>query len=182
MIKRGFLVCLIFVTMLNAGCSQLSTAQTSQSEPLTDLSISSRNSENNPAADPVDAYLLVIDDLFNQDPALNSNIEYLAINCSTMVNLSAEGRTRMLNELKKYGFIVLDNTMDQLKSEGYVRDLKFENGIFIEIKDQQMKASTIVMSAMKWRGGLAAFGWENRTVTWKNNSWTLDESKETWVS
>lgn len=176
MVKSGISVFLILITMLCAGCVQSPTNdEISQSE-------TSQTSINDPAADPVGAYLLVIDDLFNQNLNLNNNIEYLAIDCSTMVNLTAEGRARLLVELEKYNLNILDKTMDQLIAEGFITNLSFENGIFFEIKDQPLKASAIVMNAMKWRSGLAAYGWKNRTVTWQNNSWTLDETGETIVS
>lgn len=174
--KKGLVVIWVLITVLGSGCMQSQqTADSVQSNVR-------QTTAGIPAADPVDAYLLVVDDLFNQNTNLNGNAEYLAIDCSAMVNLTAEGRNRLLAELEKYGLKILDKSMDQLKTEGYITNLSFENGIYFEIKDQPMSESTILMTAMKWRSGLGAIGWENRTVSWQNNSWALDESKETWVS
>lgn len=90
------------------------------------VSACGRDNELAQAPDPVDAYLLVIDKLYEEDPALNDGIEYLAIDTSTMVNLNEESRDILLEELKNYGFTVLDMTYEELEKDSQSASLLYQ--------------------------------------------------------
>jgi len=134
------------------------------------------------ADDKVGAYKTVIEKLYEEDSALNSEIQYIAIDTSTIVNLDDEEKNALLEELENYGFTVLDMTMAELEEEGYVKDLYFEEGIFFEIKDEAIKGNSITMDVSKWRSGLGAIGYDGMVVTYMDGQWEIDKQGDAWIS
>lgn len=130
----------------------------------------------------VGAYTTAIEKLYEEDSALNHEIQYLAIDTSTIVNLSDEEKDQLLESLEDYGLIVLDRTMDELEEEGYVEDLYFEEGIFFEIEDETIKGNSITMDISKWRSGLGAIGYDGMVVTYKDDRWEIEKQGDAWIS
>jgi len=125
------------------------------------------------AEDKVGAYTTAIEKLYEEDSALNSDIQYIAIDTSTIVNLDDEEKDALLEELEDYGYTVLDRTMDELEEEGYVKDLYFEEGIFFEIEDEEIKGNSITMDISKWRSGLGAIGYDGMIVIYTDDQWEI---------
>ena len=140
------------------------------------------NNEWDRPADPIDAYLLVIDKLYEEDTVLNDNIKYLAIDTTTMVNLNDDNRDILLEELDKYGHTVLDMTFDQLEEEEYTRDLYFQKGILIRIEDEVMEDNIIKMNASKWKSGLGAIGYDGMTLEYNGEVWEVTGIVSNWIS
>ncbi len=132
--------------------------------------------------DKIGAYTTVIDKLYEEDTALNSDIEYIAIDTSLIINLDDEEKAELLKELEDYGFTVLDMTMEELKEEGYVEDLYFEEGILFEIEDEPMVGNSITMDISKWRSGLGAIGYDGMVVKYENEKWEIDKIGGPWIS
>lgn len=132
--------------------------------------------------DKVGAYTTVIDKLYKEDIGLNSDIKYIAIDTSSIVNLNDEEKARLLKEVENYGFTVLDMTIEELKEEGYVKDLYFEEGILFEIKDEYIKRNSITMDISKWRSGLGAIGYDGTVVKYKNGEWEIKKQGGSWIS
>ncbi|WP_422485398.1 hypothetical protein [Gudongella sp. DL1XJH-153] len=132
--------------------------------------------------DKIGAYTTVIDKLHEEDTALNSNIEYIAIDTSLIINLDDEEKAELLKELEDYGFTVLDMTMEELKEEGYVEDLYFEEGILFEIIDEPIEGNSITMDISKWRSGLGAIGYDGMVVKYENEKWEIDKQGDAWIS
>lgn len=132
--------------------------------------------------DKVGAYTTVIDKLYEEDSALNSNIKYIAIDTSLIVNLNDEEKAELLKELGNYGFIILDMNIEELKEEGYVKDLYFEEGILFQIKDELIERNSITMDISKWRSGLGAIGYDGTVVKYKNGKWKIVEQGDAWIS
>ncbi|MTI70882.1 MAG: hypothetical protein FH751_11590 [Firmicutes bacterium] len=132
--------------------------------------------------DKVDAYTTVIDKLYEEDTALNSNIKYIAIDTSLIVNLNNEEKKELLKDLEKYGFTILDMTIEELKKEGYVKDLYFKKGILFKIKDEPIKRNSITMNISKWRSGLGAIGYHDTVLKYKNGKWKIEKQGIAWIS
>lgn len=130
----------------------------------------------------VGAYTTAIEKLYEEDSALNHEIQYIAIDTSTIVNLSDEEKDQLLESLKDYGFTVLDRTMEELEEEGYVEDLYFEEGIFFEIEDEAIEGNSITMDISKWRSGLGAIGYDGMVLTYKDNRWEIEKQGDAWIS
>lgn len=157
-VRKMFILLILSITVFTAACTQ--------SEEV----------------DKVGAYTTVIDKLYEEDSALNSNIKYIAIDTSLIVNLNDEEKAELLKELENYGFTVLDMTIEELKEKGYVKDLYFEEGILFEIEDEPIKRNSIIMDISKWRSGLGAIGYDGTVVKYKNGKWEIEKQGNAWIS
>lgn len=154
---KKIIVCLMIIMTVVSGCSQ---------KP----------------PDAVEAYTVVIDKLYNEDMALNADIKYIAVDTSSIVNLSNEKKERLLKEVGKYGLNVLDMTFDELEKEGYIKDLYFEQGILFKIEDKEMNNNSIMMDVSKWRSGTGAVGYENLKTKYKDGNWEITDTGSAWIS
>ena len=154
---KRFIVLLIIVMLLVIGCSW---------EEL----------------DMVGAYKTVIDKLYSEDNALNDSIKYIAVDTSLIKNLSDEQKPILLKEVEDYGYMVLNMSFDELKEEGYIEDLYFEEGILFKIEDISMRNNSITMNASKWRSGLGAIGYNELTVKYSNGEWVVTKIGSSWIS
>lgn len=156
--KKLFLLFILSVTLFSAGCSQ------------------SEEIEN------VDAYTLVIDQLYQEDIALNSDIKYIALDTSLILNLNHSEKQELFQELESYGLIVLDMTIEELEEEGYIKNLFFEEGILFEIEDRPIQGNIITMDVSKWRSGLGAIGYDGLILKYKNGKWKIVKNGNAWIS
>ena len=60
-----------------------------------------------------------------------------------LLNLTNETKAELLKHLENYGFIVLNMNFEELKKEGYIKDLYFEKGILFRIEDKPMQNNSI---------------------------------------
>lgn len=137
---------------------------------------------SNEAIEPVGAYTTVIDKLYNEDIALNSNIKYIAVDTSLIKNLSDEQKFALLKEVEKYGLTVLHMTFEELEKQGFIEDLYFKEGILFRLEDELMSGSSINMDASKWRSGLGAIGYNDLEVKYKNGKWIITKTGSAWIS
>lgn len=132
--------------------------------------------------DTVKAYMMIIDQLYKEDSALNHDIKYLALDTSLMVNLSNEGKDELLNQLKDYGHEILDMSFEELEKQGYIQDVYFKEGVLFRIEDKEIKNNSITMKASKWRSGLGAIGYNEVTIKYNNGEWEITELNGSWIS
>lgn len=156
--KKILLILNIFLVFILSGCSEDSAPNTA------------------------DAYKIVIDKLYNEDEGLNSEIKYLAVDTSTMKNLTDETKAELLKTLENYGLTVLDMSFEELKKQGYIEDLYFKEGILFKIEDEIMKNNSIIMNVSKWRSGLGAIGYDNLVIKYKNGEWKITKTGDAWIS
>lgn len=173
-----FLLIVMMVTTV-IGCTQ------KQEDPLgTKKPVGNESPVGEKKEEPslVDAYMAVIDNLYEEDPGLNGGIKYIAIDTSKMVNLTDEGKTELLKRLADYGFEVLNMTFEELKEKGYVKDLFFSEGILFQIEDEPTKSNSIKMDASKWRSGLGAIGYDDLIIKYKDAKWEITKFGSMWIS
>ncbi|WP_312811246.1 hypothetical protein [Sedimentibacter sp.] len=132
--------------------------------------------------DTIGAYTTVIDKLYNEDDALNSEIKFIAIDTSLIKNLTDEQKFTLLKEVEKYGYTVLDMTFEELEENGYIEDLYFKEGILFRLEDNTIKGKSIIMDASKWRSGLGAIGYNGLQVEYKNGEWKITKVESSWIS
>lgn len=130
----------------------------------------------------VEAYVTVIEKLYKEDIGLNSNIKYIAIDTSKMVNLTDEGKAELLKEVESYGFKVLDMTFEELEKEGYIKELYFEEGILFRIEYNPIKNNSITMNISKWRSGRGAIGYDGLVIEYRNDKWEITKLGDAWIS
>lgn len=132
--------------------------------------------------DTVGAYATVIDQLYNEDIGLNSDIKYIAIDTSLIKNLSDEQKSALIKEVEKYGHTVLHMTFEELEEQGYIEDLYFKEGILFKLEDKKISGNSITMDASKWRSGLGAIGYDDLKVENKNGKWKITKTGSAWIS
>ncbi len=128
------------------------------------------------------AYITVIDKLYNEDSALNSDIKYVAIDTSLINNLNDEQKSSLLKDLERYGYTVLDMTFEELEAQGYIEDLFFKEGILFKIEDESVGNKSIIMDASKWRSGLGSIGYDDLKIEYKNGKWEVTSTGNAWIS
>jgi len=134
------------------------------------------------APNAADAYKMVIDKLYNEDEGLNGDIKYVALDTSSMMNLTDETKAELLNRLEDYGLIVLDMNFKELEEQGYIQDLYFKEGVLFKIEDEPMKNNTITMNVSKWRSGTGAIGYNNLIIKYSRSEWKITKLGESWIS
>lgn len=154
---KKIIALMIFIVLLATGCSK---------EEL----------------DMVWAYTTVIDKLYNEDTALNSDIKYIAVDTSLIKNLSDEQRSILLKKVEDYGYIVLDMTFEELEEQGYIDDLYFKEGILFKLEDVSKSKNSIIMDVSKWRSGLGAIGYDDLVVKYQNGKWEVKKTGSAWIS
>ncbi len=134
----------------------------------------------------VDGYLSLIDDIYKEDPGLNSDIEIIAIDTEEITNLSDLEKEKLLMSIKdRYGVEVKEGTFDELAEEGLIdkENLYFENGILIKIKNPvyDEKDKKITCGIEKWRGGTGAIGSDQVTAKYNGKEWSITKNGM-WIS
>ena len=134
------------------------------------------------ATDQAFAYYTVFTDLYANDPALNSEITYIALDL-TKSQLADQTRLIALMEsyCQKNRFTLLQDTIEGLTEKGYIKDFYFEEGIVVAFDDKQLDQVSLITAAQKWRSGLGAIGADYR-VQFRNNAWEIATKANEWIS
>lgn len=133
----------------------------------------------------IDGYITIIDDIYKDDSALNSDINMIALNLSETKILSEADKEILFIKLHDlYGLEIKESTFDQLVEEGLINkeELYFPKGILINISNAEYNEDkkTLKFDIEKWRSGLGAIGYEGK-AKFDGEKWTI--SKENmWIS
>lgn len=131
----------------------------------------------------VEAYAMIIDDLYTIYPDLNYNIKYLDIDTSIIVNLTDQEKTKLLKLVDdKYDLIILNKTRQELEKEGYIKNSdnvnyqypEFPEGIKFTIFDHPVNNNSIKMTAFKFRREFDLVGRVDFKMEYKNGSWIIE--------
>lgn len=114
--------------------------------------------------DLVGLYRQVIADLWTEDPGLNSGIELVGLDFSTLTNLTEGERSALVYlvscdlELVMNDITYVTGTWQELCDQGYIdqENLYWENGVFLSIELTEAGEDGFVFTAEKWRSGLGA--------------------------
>ena len=129
-------------------------------------------------------YSVALDSIMEQDEALSSNMEYIAIDMSNFEELDENDKKEIINYFKeKYKVDVLGATLEQLKEKGlYNPDTMALDGVLLRIENVDFKFNNnIFFEGSKYRSGNGAVGVEV-TIQLKDNRWKSKEAKMTWIS
>lgn len=135
------------------------------------------------------AYKAVIDDVYQDDSALNSDISIIALDLEDVNNLTEEELVTLVEMVDETygsaGIEVMKATYKELIEQGLVDDenLYFEKGILITIKEPQYdrKKMTLTYGIEKWRSGLGAIGSDKATAKFKDGEWKITK-EDMWIS
>ncbi|WP_088102948.1 peptide ABC transporter substrate-binding protein [Halalkalibacter urbisdiaboli] len=129
-------------------------------------------------------YSVGLDSIMEQDEALSSDMEYIAIDMSNFEEVDESDKEEIISYFKeKYKVEVMDATFEQLKEKGlYNPDTMVLDGVLLRIEKVDFKFNNnIFFEGSKYRSGDGAVGVEV-TVHYKDNKWKSKEVKMTWIS
>lgn len=131
-----------------------------------------------------DIYSVALDSIMEQDEALSSDMEYIAIDMSNFEEVDENGKEEIIRYFKeKYNVDVMDATFAQLEEKGlYNPDTMSLDGVLLSIESIDFKFNNnIFFEGSKYRSGVGAVGVEG-TVHYQDDKWKAKEAKMTWVS
>ncbi|NLL73280.1 MAG: DUF3221 domain-containing protein [Clostridiales bacterium] len=133
----------------------------------------------------VDGMFSLIDDVYQEDSALNHDISMIAFNTAEWTALTkAEIYTILAMAHNQYDLEIVQGTFDELAEQGLIdkEKLYFENGILIELNDLVIDEDreTINSSIRKWRSGKGAIGWKGEAKL-DGDQWKITRSNM-WIS
>ena len=128
------------------------------------------------------AYFAVFEKLYEVDPGLNGDIEYIAFD---LTDVKLEDTSLLIGLFQEFcdnnGYSLLLDDFEGLNEKGYIQDLYFPNGILIAFKDNELTEDTLVIEARKWRSGRGAIGAEY-TVKLEDSTWNITKIANQWIS
>lgn len=133
----------------------------------------------------IDGYLAIIDDLYQEDEALNSGIKKIAFDTSKWIELTDIEKEMLFAKVKElYGYEVIEGTYDELAEEGIIdkENLLFQDGILITLSNMQYneEKSELTCDTRKWRSGKGAIG-ANVTAQYDGTNWNITKDGM-WIS
>lgn len=162
--RRIFLIFTMVLTILIMGC-------TSQQPKATETGLAN-------------LYIKTIDILFEEDPGLNGDIKFIAIQMDTLKGINEADKQKIEVHIKDKGYDVKNASFEDLKKQGEFDEVQLyiKNGILIKIDEiEEFTDSRIVFTASKYRSGLGAIGLLFKFEK-KNGTWDLLESTMKWIS
>ena len=130
----------------------------------------SDNEQSAPVREEVcELYLEVLEDLWNVDSGLNSEITQIGIDLSELSHLTeAEKDTVMSEFASKHNLPYIAGTWEELRDQGYIdkNTLYWEDGLFFSIKTTEGNSAPelTVFDAIKWRSGDGAYLFDQCTA------------------
>ncbi len=133
----------------------------------------------------IDGHLVIIDDIYNEDSALNDSINIIAIDTSGWESISEAEIDILINILEEeYDQEIIEATREELIDMELIdeEEIYFKEGIFIEIKNFKYNDSTYKISATisKWRSAKGAIGWDLE-AEFKDKGWEIKKDMM-WIS
>ena len=134
----------------------------------------------------IEGYLAIIEDIYEEDAGLNSDIEMIAFDTQGWVGMDDLEKEAVFSVLKdKYEVDIVEDTYDSLVDKGLIdKDkLYFEKGILITISkvDYDKEKQEISYSVAKWRSGLGAVGSDDAVAKYDKEGWKITKNN-TWIS
>lgn len=138
------------------------------------------------AKDIVTLYRTVFNDLYERDDALNSEIEFIALDLTRTENLSQDQQETLAALLTEdtgveVRFSTYGDLLDQwliVYSEGDSSFTFFETGILFTFVTEHLEEDSFRFSADKWRSSLGAYGFSDCTATLTDLGWTYQIGSE----
>ncbi|MGB4588898.1 MAG: hypothetical protein WBI17_06640 [Clostridiaceae bacterium] len=125
--------------------------------------------------DLIGMFSSVINDLYEVDPGLNSDIKKIALDFTELTVISNADKAALAYMVgNAYQMEAFQATLETLQEQGYIPkgELYFPDGILIKLSDTGMKMNTFNFMASKWRSGLGAYFYTDCDASFKNGTWS----------
>jgi len=136
-----------------------------------------------PQSDPVGAFQVMVEWLYQTDPGLNGG-RVFAID-TTQTGLPDPDA--LFNALKNDPLYaqheLMNTTRDKLMEAGLIKDIPtgFPDGFLIEFSDASITPDKVTAKASKWVSGTGAI-FATLTARWQGGAWVLDEPEDFAIS
>ncbi len=141
--------------------------------------------ETQEVSDIAKMYATALDALISIDEALNHEMEYIAIDTTTLENVTDKDIEDILSYFaNKYNVEVRADSVQGCYDKRLGNKEKlYLNGIVLEVEDENKKVlgSKITLNCSKYRSGLGVIGVEVKLEK-SNDEWTLISADMTWIS
>lgn len=148
------------------------------------LFISACNSGIKPKEHLGEIYSVALDSIMEEDEALNSEMEYIAIDLNKIKAIEESVKVEILNYFKeKYKVEVMYANLEELRDmDLYNPDTLVLDGVLLKLDKVSFKFNNdIYFEGSKYRAGDGAIGVEGK-IHYKNNKWETKEVKIPWIS
>ena len=128
-------------------------------------------------------YQITLESYLAQDTALNENIEFIAIDFSTLELANDDDKKQIVIWFEKKYMPVIDTNLDGLREEGLFDEdhMYIPNGVLLTIEKVTEGNNEIIIQGMKYRGGRAANWFETKWL-FNNRIWEFNETIMTGIS
>jgi len=128
-------------------------------------------------------YALAFDRAMEQDIGLNSDIKYICIDTKTFKDFKEEDKKQLFDYIEdKYKVTMLDFSFNELKTEGYIKDGCFQEGIIFGVgKYEAYTPRKVAFECIKWRSTDGANGFRFE-AKYQFKKWRLKKCNLIWVS
>lgn len=126
-------------------------------------------------------YQAILDDLWNVDEGLNSDIDVLAFDLSKVSNLTEDEKDDLVEIVSKaHGVEGIRSTFDELSEQGYIdkETLNFETGMLIIIETADVTEDSFTFDTKKWRSGDGAYYFNDCKAVKGHDGWSYNIGSE----
>ena len=129
-------------------------------------------------------YIQTLHSYLLQDTALNENIDYMAIDMSSLEYASAEEKERVADFFDSAYVPVIDADLEKLIAEGLYDEstMSLPNGVLLQVQSVTRDDDEIIIKGMKYRSGLGANGFQTKWTVNADGTWTMHDTEMTWIS
>ena len=148
------------------------------------LLLSACDNGDTPKEHVAEIYSVALDSIMKEDPGLNDEMEYIAIDMTHLNDLDEKDKEEILSFFKKvYKVDVMIATFEELKEKGLSNPDNGElYGVLLKLDKVDFKINNhVFFEASKYRSGLGAIGVEG-TIHFNEGEWEIKELKHTWIS
>lgn len=125
--------------------------------------------------DIISAYEAFIDDIYNEDVALNDSITEIALNINDGGIITDDEKDILISRIsRKYGLTVFEGNYDSLFKSGKITENRYNNGIIITIENVEKTNDGYSYSIDKYRSGLGAVGY-NAKAFFEFTLWNISQ-------
>jgi hypothetical protein len=128
-----------------------------------------------------DIYQITLDSYLEQDTALNENIDFIAIDMTTLEFANDSDKNAIVSWFEANHVPVKDTNLNGLKEKGLFDGKFIRDGVFLKIIKVTENNDEIMIEGLKYRGTKAA-NWYETKWQLNNDTWEFIETVLTMIS
>ncbi|MCL2844525.1 MAG: hypothetical protein FWE23_03615 [Chitinivibrionia bacterium] len=126
-------------------------------------------------------YQITLNSYLEQDPALNENVDFIAVDLSTLEFADDNDKKAIVAWIELKHAPVKNTNLDGLRAENLFDGMRIPNGVFLTINKITERENEIIIDGMKYRGARAA-NWFRTNWRFNSGAWEFVETTMTMIS